>query len=117
MATAATLTVAVWAQPALGACGSWQRIPRAPAVHADVTTISLLAWQFVVVLAAVLVAVALLVQIGILKCVSGELGIPSTAALGLLVGSLVGSAVNIPVVASMGSSNAPAVRRVRASTA
>jgi uncharacterized membrane protein len=70
-----------------------------------------LAWQFVVVLAAVLAAVAVLVQIGVLRYVYGELGIPPTAALGLLVGELAGSAVNIPV-ASMGSSNAPAVRRV-----
>lgn len=70
-----------------------------------------LAWQFVVVLAAALAAVAVLVQIGILRYIYGELGIPSTAAFGLLVCELIGSAVNIPV-ASMTSSASPAIRRV-----
>ena len=39
-AAAAAAAVVVWAQPALGACGSWQKIPGAPGVHGVLADVS-----------------------------------------------------------------------------
>lgn len=36
----AAAAAVVWAQPALGACGSWQKIPAAPAVHGVLNDVS-----------------------------------------------------------------------------
>ncbi len=56
-----------------------------------------LAWPFILALFALLLLVVALVEIGILKYAYERIGIPSRYVLAILLLSLLGSAVNIPV--------------------
>lgn len=56
-----------------------------------------LAWPFVLALFILFLIVAALVEIGILKYAYERMGIPSRYVLAILLLSLVGSAINIPV--------------------
>src|SRR5262249_3968197 len=56
-----------------------------------------LAWPFFAILAGIFLIVVVLIQINVLRYVYTRLGVSSGTALLLLLGSLIGSYINIPV--------------------
>jgi uncharacterized membrane protein len=56
-----------------------------------------LAWPFLAILAGVLLVLVVLIQINVLRYAYERLGVSSGTALFLLLGSLIGSYINIPI--------------------
>lgn len=56
-----------------------------------------LAWPFILAFFALLAAVAAVIEVGVVEYAYDRLGIPSRHALGILLLSLLGSAINIPI--------------------